>query len=197
MRFYEKANKYWKEWGDELGFLFYLDEYRFYKFMVIPSIAAITDIKETSLYELKSLSSLSHVAIKRIYSGCNILFEPRKEGGFEYYASYYYPTESYTCHFIFNNAGFRITSTDVALTKYIDNLLKIDGSFKKNLLKNTENRWDGSDRIYLDFFSMLRKGSYVTNFCNVIHGYTLNLINKKLKAAFEVIELEESKEALF
>jgi len=105
-KFYKNSNMKWRQWGDELNFLFYLDRYRFHKYMIMPSIVELSGTEAEVIADRKKLDSLGFDVIKRIYSNACVLYVPIEDGEFRYFSSFYLPTVSFTCHFIFNGGDY-------------------------------------------------------------------------------------------
>lgn len=195
--FYKKANRDWRDWADELNFLYYLDEYRFNKFMIFPSLSEMLSVKEGDLFKDREVNNLSCDLLKVIYENSVIVFLPDGEG-IKYIATYFLPRNSYTCHHVFNDREYAVMSlTDKFMSIYIFDKITNDMEFKKNVESMAVSKINGKKSIYLSLFKTLNSNSMVTDFCDKIREHTIGLFNNKINSSAEIISAEEIKGGLF
>lgn len=195
--FYKKANNDWRDWDDELNFLYYLDDYRFNKFMIFPSLSEMISVKEDELFKDREVSDLSCDLIKVIYENSVMVFLPEGEE-VKYAATYFIPKKSYTCHHVFNERESAVLSlTDKFMSIYFYNKIAGDKKFKESVESLAMSKINGKKTIYLSLLKVLNSNSMVTEFCDSIRGHTIGLLNNNINSSAEVISAEEIKGGLF
>lgn len=196
-KFYARASKEWKEWSDELSFLYDLDVYRYNRFLIINGIAELCEIETEDLSSKGSIEKLSNRVLKNIYQESYIQYS-RSNGGPSFnITAYYYPAYSYVCFQTFNDRNYHICPTDQIVDKIFTSKFSENVDFEKRTLSLGKSLLLLSTSSTSNLLPLLKECGLLPNFYNLVRGHTLDLINKQVKSSLRIIKHEESKSTLF
>ena len=194
-KFYLKADSNWEKWGEELNFLYYIDKYRFHKFMIIPSISQLSEESEEEIFKNKKISVLKKQSIRSIFND-SILSVVLVENKNFIISGFYKPTLSFTCHFIFNGGHYNHCETDKLIHDFIVQSYKGSDFFKEELTSMVKDQ-DKLKTYYYEFMDVLAKASHIQLFNKFITIKVISKMNQTLKESFDILSKEKSKGDIF
>jgi|GEM_PF-2716523 len=191
IKFYKKADKEWRKWNDELGFLYYLDSYRFHKYLMLPSVNELVEYNHNAQKVSPSEIKISIDSMKHIYSETEVIL--LKKDSRLAFGAIYFPAYCYSLHKIFNDGHYKICDFDKSLSKELLNFMVSNTeSFKKMDEEFIEDK-----KYTLPINEFLKKFSLVQKGMEELKPLTVNYITEAINKSLKVIQNEESKGDLF